>query len=58
MEDEAWRSISVVDDAKGEPHVIQQKVRVLTSGMSEESAGYTRPLNKHRLVPMKNLVSL
>lgn len=56
MEDESWQSVTIVEDKNGEPHVLQQKVTVLTSGRSEESAGYTRPENKHRLVPMRELV--
>jgi hypothetical protein len=58
MEDEAWQSISVVEDKNGEPHVLQQKVKVYTSGRDEESPGYTKPMVKHRLVPVKNLVEL
>lgn len=58
MEDEAWRSITVVEDKKGEPHVLQQKLQVYTAGVTEESAGYTKPLMKHRLVPMKDIVEL
>jgi hypothetical protein len=58
MEEEAWRSITVVEDRKGGPHVLQQRVKVYTSGVSEESPGYTRPLMKHRLVPMKDIVEL
>jgi hypothetical protein len=56
MEDESWQSVTVVEDQNGEPHVLQQKVSVFTSGRSEESAGYTRPETKHRLVPMQKLV--
>ncbi len=56
MEDEAWRSVTVIDDKNGQPHVLQQKVMVYTQGRDEESAGYTRPETKHRLVPLKNLV--
>lgn len=58
MEDEAWRSVSVMEDKKGEPHVLQQKVKVYTSGIDEESPGYTKPLMKHRIVPVKDLVEL
>jgi hypothetical protein len=58
MEEEAWESITVVENKKGEPHVLQQKVKVYTAGVTEESAGYTRPLDKHRIVPMKDLVEL
>ncbi len=56
MEDESWRSVTVIEDKHGEPHVLQQKISVFTSGHSEESAGYTRPQTKHRLVPMRDLV--
>jgi len=56
MEDEAWRSVSVVEDRKGEPHVLQQKVAVYTAGVTEGSAGYTKPLMKHRLVPLTDVV--
>jgi hypothetical protein len=58
MEDEAWRSITVVEDRNGEPHVLQQRLKVYTSGRNEESAGYTKPEIKHRIVPMKDLVEL
>jgi hypothetical protein len=58
MEDEAWESISVMEDKNGEPHVLQQKVKVYTSGVDEESPGYTKPLMKHRIVPVKDLVEL
>lgn len=58
MEENAWRSVTVVDDKKGQPHVLQQKVTVYTDGVTEESAGYTKPLAKHRIVPMKELVEL
>jgi hypothetical protein len=58
MEDEAWRSITVVEDRNGEPHVLQQRLKVYTSGRNEGSAGYTKPEIKHRIVPMKDLVEL
>jgi hypothetical protein len=57
MEDEAWRSVTVVDDKKGQPHVLQQRVKVYTQGRDEESAGYTKPEMKHRLVPVKDVVN-
>lgn len=41
MQDEAWRTVSVIEDSTGEPHVLQQKVAVYTAGATEESAGYT-----------------
>jgi hypothetical protein len=55
MEDEAWESIDVVHDNKGEPHVLQQKVKVLTAGVTEESSGYTKPTMEHRLVPLADI---
>lgn len=58
MEDEAWEPIAIIEDKKGEPHVLQQKVKVYTSGLDEESPGYTKPLTKHRIVPVKDLVEL
>lgn len=58
MEEEAWQSITVIQDNNGEPHVLQQKVKVYTSGVSEESPGYTKPTMKHRIVPVKDLVQL
>jgi hypothetical protein len=58
MEEESWRSITVMEDKNGEPHVLQQKVKVYTSGVSEESPGYTKPLMKHRIVPVKDIVNL
>ncbi|WP_135364227.1 hypothetical protein [Halosimplex halophilum] len=58
MEDEAWRSVEVVRNNKGEPHVLQQKVSVYTAGVTEESSGYTKPEMQHRLVPLKSLVEL
>lgn len=58
MESEAWRSVEVVEDNQGTPHVLQQRVTVFTDGMGEESAGYTRPEGQHRLVPMQELVDL
>ena len=57
MEDEAWRSVTVIDDKKGQPHVLQQRVKVYTQGRDEESAGYTKPEMKHRLVPVKDVVN-
>lgn len=58
MAEETWRSVTVVENKRGEPHVLQQKVKVHTAGVTGESSGSTRPLNKHRLVPMKELVEL
>jgi hypothetical protein len=58
MEDDAWRSITVVENKRGEPHVLQQKVKVYTADVTGESSGYTRPLARHRIVPMKDLVEL
>ncbi|WP_436933957.1 hypothetical protein [Halovenus marina] len=58
MEEESWQSITVMEDKNGEPHVLQQKVKVYTSGVSEESPGYTKPLMKHRIVPVKDIVNL
>lgn len=55
MEGEAWRSIDVIRNNEGEPHVLQQKVEVYTAGVSEESAGYTKPTVEHRLVPLTEL---
>ncbi|WEL21007.1 hypothetical protein [Halorhabdus sp. BNX81] len=55
MEDEAWRSIDVIHDNKGEPHVLQQKVKVFTAGVTEESSGYTKPTVDHRLVPLADV---
>jgi len=55
MEDEAWRSVDIIKNQQGEPHVLQQKVKVLTAGVSEESAGYTKPTVEHRLVPLAEL---
>ncbi len=40
MEDEAWRSVAVVENKGGQPHVLQQRVTVYTQGRDEESAGY------------------
>ncbi|QLH77608.1 hypothetical protein HZS55_09995 [Halosimplex rubrum] len=56
MQDEAWRSVEVVRNNNGEPHVLQQKVTVYTAGVSEESSGYTKPEIQHRLVPLESLV--
>ncbi|MFC7058856.1 hypothetical protein [Halovenus salina] len=58
MEEETWRSVSVMEDKNGEPHVLQQKVEVYTSGVDEESPGYTKPVMKHRIVPVKEVVEL
>jgi hypothetical protein len=58
MEDEAWRSVDIITDNKGEPHVLQQKVSVYTAGVTEESSGYTKPEIQHRLVPLTSLVDL
>jgi hypothetical protein len=55
MEDEAWESIDIIKNKQGEPHVLQQKVKVYTAGVTEESAGYTRPTVEHRLVPLAEL---
>jgi hypothetical protein len=58
MEDEAWRSVEVVRNNEGEPHVLQQKVTVYTAGVTEESSGYTKPELQHRLVPLRSLVDM
>jgi hypothetical protein len=58
MKDEAWRSVAVVNDSNGEPHVLQQKVSVYTDGLDAERPGYTSPEMKHRLVPMRKLIRL
>jgi hypothetical protein len=58
MEDEAWESITVVENKQGVPHVLQQKVEVYTSGPRAESSGYTKPTTKHRLVAVKDLVEM
>jgi len=58
MKDQSWRSIDVVTNKQGEPHVLQQKVTVYTAGVSEESSGYTKPELQHRLVPLQSLVEL
>ncbi|WP_167879970.1 hypothetical protein [Halorhabdus rudnickae] len=55
MQDEAWESIDVIHDTKGEPHVLQQKVQVFTAGVTEESSGYTKPTMEHRLVPLSDI---
>jgi hypothetical protein len=55
MEDEAWQSIDIITNNEGKPHVLQQKVKVYTSGVGEESAGYTKPTVQHRLVPLTEL---
>ena len=55
MEEEAWRSVDIIRNQQGEPHVLQQKVTVYTSGMTEESAGYAKPEVEHRLVPLTEL---
>lgn len=44
MDDEAWESVAVMEDTKGEPHVLQQKVKVHTSGIDDDPPGYTSPL--------------
>ncbi|WP_436932335.1 hypothetical protein [Halosimplex halobium] len=56
MKEEAWRSVEVVRNTEGKPHVLQQKVTVYTAGVSEESSGYTKPEVQHRLVPLESLV--
>ncbi|MFB6163592.1 MAG: hypothetical protein ABEJ31_00360 [Haloarculaceae archaeon] len=55
MESESWQSIDIIRNNAGEPHVLQQKVEVYTSGMTAESAGYTKPTVEHRLVPLTEL---
>ncbi|MBV0902599.1 hypothetical protein [Haloarcula salina] len=55
MEDEAWQSVDIIRNNDGVPHVLQQKVLVYTSGVSEESAGYTKPTIEHRLVALQEL---
>jgi len=55
MEDETWRSVEIIRNNEGVPHVLQQKELVYTSGVSEESAGYTKPTLEHRLVPLSEL---
>jgi hypothetical protein len=56
MQDQAWRSVDVIHNNEGEPHVLQQRVTVYTAGVTEESSGYTRPEVAHRLVPLQKLV--
>jgi len=56
MQDQAWRSVDVIHNNEGEPHVLQQRVTVYTAGVTEESAGYTKPEVEHRLVPLQKLV--
>jgi hypothetical protein len=51
----AGRSLGLIRDQQGEPHVLQQKVAVYTAGVTEESSGYTKPLLEHRLVPLTEL---
>jgi hypothetical protein len=58
MEDEAWQSVDIIKNKQGEPHVLQQKVKVYTAGVSEESSGYTKPMVQHRLVPLQSLVDM
>jgi hypothetical protein len=58
MEDVAWRSVDIITNKQGEPHVLQQKVSVYTAGVTEESSGYTKPEMQHRLVPLKSVVDL
>jgi len=58
MQDEAWRSVDVVRNNEGEPHVLQQRVTVYTAGVTEESSGYTKPEVQHRLVPLQSLVDI
>lgn len=58
MEDEAWRSVDIIRDNSGEPHILQQKVEVYTAGVTEESSGYTKPALNHRLVPLTQVVDL
>lgn len=55
MEEEAWRSVDVIKNKQGEPHVLQQKVTVYTAGMTNESSGYTKPMTEHRLVPLDSV---
>ena len=55
MEDEAWQSVDIIKNKQDEPHVLQQKVEVYTAGVTEESAGYTKPTVEHRLVPLTEL---
>jgi len=55
MDGEAWQSIDIIKNKQGEPHVLQQKMKVYTSGVTEESSGYTRPTVEHRLVPLAEL---
>ncbi|MFW6017287.1 MAG: hypothetical protein ACOCPX_00545 [Halapricum sp.] len=55
MNEVAWRSVDVIKNKKGEPHVLQQKVNVSTAGMTNESSGYTKPMLEHRLVPLDQL---
>jgi hypothetical protein len=55
MEEEAWRSVDVIKNKRGEPHVLQQKVTVYTAGMTNESSGYTKPMTEHRLVPLDSV---
>jgi len=55
MEGEAWQSVDIIKNKQGEPHALQQKVEVFTAGVTEESAGYTKPTVEHRLVPLAEL---
>lgn len=57
MESEAWRSVDVVRNQQGEPHVRQQQVQVYADGVTGESAGHTKPLVEHRLVPLTDVTT-
>jgi hypothetical protein len=56
MPEATWQSIDVIKNREGEPHVLQQKVEVY-GGEHGESAGYTKPLMTHRLVPLTQLTT-
>jgi hypothetical protein len=55
MQEECWRSVEIIRNKEGVPHVLQQKVEVFAAGPTEESAGYTKPDMEHRLVPLTEL---
>lgn len=55
MNDESRRSVDVIHNQHGKPHVRQQAVEADAEGVSDESTRYTEPVVELRLVSLTEL---
>lgn len=53
----AWRSVGIIKNKQGRPHVLQQKIETHTDsgGVKGDGEEYTKPTSNHRMVPLGNL---